>query len=274
MIEYPEFKTTAERLSFMVKNKDRIIAAKKSQIKLADCIDVSPTFINTKTGASKANDNDDDQDDKSSIRVIAVINTTNLMDSHDDVHYPGIWDKSLNENKMIMHLQEHVRSFKTIISDGEDLKAFVRNYTWKELGYDYPGQTQALVFDSLIKRERNEFMHEQYVKGYVKNHSVGMRYIKMLFAVSEKRYANEYEIWEQYYKEIANKEKAEERGYFWLVKEAAILEGSSVPLGSNWATPTISVSQPSKGTAYFQSEPPVGTPKSFDYKALSKFYKL
>ncbi|KKK49589.1 hypothetical protein LCGC14_3133520, partial [marine sediment metagenome] len=42
---------------------------------------------------------------------------------------------------------------------------------WSELGFDFEGQTQALVFESTIKKERNEFMFKQYAKGFVKNHS-------------------------------------------------------------------------------------------------------
>ncbi|HPZ10702.1 MAG TPA: hypothetical protein PL110_21610, partial [Candidatus Eremiobacteraeota bacterium] len=32
---------------------------------------------------------------------------------------------------------------------------------------------------------------------------------------------------------------ADERGYFWVVKEAKIIEGSAVVMGSNSATPTL-----------------------------------
>ncbi len=47
----------------------------------------------------------------------------------------------------------------------------------------------------------------------------------------------------------ANKEEAENQGYFWAVKEAKVLEGSAVPIGSNTATPTLEVkNEPLKDT--------------------------
>lgn len=49
-----------------------------------------------------------------------------------------------------------------------------------------------------------------------------------------------------------NPEVAEEKGYFWAVTEAKVIEGSAVPIGSNWITPTLSVenkdNEPPKGT--------------------------
>ena len=102
--------------------------------------------------------------------------------------------------------------------------------------------------------KRNEFMFNQYAKGYVKNHSVGMRYVKLELAInSESKWdVEEKEIWDKYIDDIANKEVAEERGYFWAVTEAKIIEGSAVPIGSNTITPTLEVeaknNEPSKDT--------------------------
>jgi hypothetical protein len=86
-------------------------------------------------------------------------------------------------------------------------------------------------------------MFEQYAKGYVKEHSVGMRYVKLELAINSdnKWDVEEKEVWDKYYPEIANKEVADERGYFWAVTEAKIVEGSAVVKGSNYATPTISI---------------------------------
>ena len=46
------------------------------------------------------------------ILVKAIINTTGLIDSHQDLHIPGIWNKSVKENKSILHVQEH-KSWKS-----------------------------------------------------------------------------------------------------------------------------------------------------------------
>jgi hypothetical protein len=58
-------------------------------------------------------------------------------------------------------------------------------------------------------------MFNQYAKGYVKEHSVGMRYVKLELAVnSDSKYdAEEKAIWDKYIDEIVNK-VAEEQSYF------------------------------------------------------------
>lgn len=234
----------------IVKNKATLIAQKKATMKQADGVAVSMIQSELITKEPEY--------DGSVIQVKAVINTTNLMDSHNDVHFPGLWTKSLGENRMIMHLQEHSMKFDKIISDGTDLIAHAETYTWEQLGYKYPGSTQALVFDSTIKAERNSFMMNQYKKGNVKNHSVGMQYVKLLLAVNDPQYGVEFEAWEKYYPMIANKEAADAEGFFWAVTEAKVIEGSAVPLGSNFATPTLEIKEPSKDTQQ-SIEPPEGT---------------
>ena len=129
--------------------------------------------------------------------------------------------------------------FDKIIADGENLKAYTKRFNWSELGYSYPGETEALLFDSVILRKRNPYMLEQYANGWVKNHSVGMYYVKTDFAINDEELPNEYEAWKKYYSMIANPDMADERGYFWYVLEAKCIEGSAVPIGSNTATPTL-----------------------------------
>ncbi|MFA5300074.1 MAG: hypothetical protein WC389_17955 [Lutibacter sp.] len=236
-----EFATRKELYEFLVTNKDKLIAQKKAVKKEVDCAVIVPATIvyDKKTLAKKAEGAIIDPVNLNSLQVICVINTTNFMDSHNDVHLPGLWNKSLMENKMIMHLQEHDMEFEKIISDGNDLKAYTKRFNWAELGYPYAGTTEALVFDSNILRKRNEYMLNQYANGWVRNHSVGMYYMKMDFAINDDAYPNEFEAWNKYYPMIANQDKADEVGYFCYVLEAKCIEGSAVPLGSNVCTPTL-----------------------------------
>lgn len=267
-----EFATKKEMFDFLIENKDLLIAQKKSALKTVDCgIVIEPIIVREKGSANKAEGENMPDEKFTELKAVVIINTTNLMDSHCDVHLPGLWNKSLKENKMIMHLQEHEREFEKVISDGKELKAYTKTYTWAELGYNYAGTTEALVFESTVLKKRNEFMFNQYLNGWVKNHSVGMYYVRMDMAINDKDYPNEYAAWEKYYPMIANKEKADEKGYFWFVLEAKCMEGSAVVLGSNFATPTISTEtkeSPEKSTTQ-SIEPPVeGTQKeliNYDY---------
>jgi hypothetical protein len=230
-----KFDTQKELFNYVVENEEYILEEKKAEMKKADGFDF--TIVSNKTIKTNKEQN---LLDKEEINVTIVINTTKLMDSHMDVHIDGMWDKSLLENKRIKHLQEHVRSFDHIISDKEDLKAYVKTYTWKELGYDVEGKTQALVFESKVKKSRNPYMHEQYAKGNVDNHSVGMQYVKLLTCINDEDYPVQKENWDKYYPMIVNNEVADKAGIFWAVLEAKCIEGSAVVDGSNPITPTLS----------------------------------
>jgi hypothetical protein len=257
-LQIPQFESKSELFDFLIENKSALIAQKKFSVKFADSINYIDKGETTKASNNSTSDTD-------TITVKSVINTTNLMDSHSDVHIKGLWNKSLKETKDLYLLQEHKMEFDKIISD--DIKANVQSMTWKELGFNLKGETQALIFESIIKRDRNEFMFKQYQNGFVKNHSVGMRYVKIELAVNsdEDYYKTEKRIWDKYIGDVANEKEASEQGYFWAVTEAKVIEGSAVPMGSNKITPTLSVenknNEPPKGTQ--KQEPPKGTRNKF-----------
>lgn len=239
--EFPDrqFSSQDELFKALRENKTTLIAQKKMITKEADATFHYVGIENEKGETVKAETMP--LSDASGLKAKVIINTTNLLDSHNDLHVKGIWNKSAKEQKSLLLLQEHKMTFDHIISD--DVKATVKEMNWAELGYSYKGTTEALTFETNISKARNPFMFEQYAKGYVKEHSVGMRYVKLELAVnSESKWdVDEKEVWDKYYNEIANKEVADERGYFWVVSEAKIVEGSAVVKGSNFATPTISV---------------------------------
>lgn len=246
MLEIPKFDSKKELYEFLIDKKSDLMAQKMNTVKFADGVGVS---LKSEIEIGSTNKADVTGNEKE-IKVKAVINTTNLMDSHKDVHLPGIWKKSLKENKRIMHIQEHQSSsFDKIIASGEDLKASTKTMSWKSLGFDVEGNTQALVFDSTVKASRNKYMFNLYKDGFVDNHSVGMRYVKIAMAINSDDYPEEKEVWDKYYSEIANKNEADNTGYFWAVTEAKVIEGSAVPMGSNPITPTLSTkNEPSNDT--------------------------
>jgi len=222
-----------ELFSFLRENKEQLIAQKKAIFKKSDSFNFAIQQTNEITKELSEESN--------AIKVKAVINTTNLLDSHNDVHLKGLWAKSISENKSIVHLQEHQMTFKNRIAWGKDLKISIKKYTWKELGYDFDGTTEALEFESIIRKEINPEMFDLYKKGYVTNHSVGMMYVKVILCINDEGAGAEFEAWQKYYPEVVNKEQADSLGYFFAVKEAKVIEGSAVVLGSNWATPTLSI---------------------------------
>lgn len=263
--EFPnrKFSSKGELFEALRQHKSDLIAQKCMATKFSDPIALHPTFFDNKERVIKSENLE--VESINSIKAELAINTTNFMDSHNDVHFPGLWSKSLKEKKGLYLLQEHAMKFDSIITD--DVKAMARFMEWKDLGAPYQGKTQVLLFKVNIPKERNPFMFDQYAKGYVKNHSVGMRYVKISLAMnSESEWdKEEKEVWDKYFDEIANREAAEVLGYFWAVNEAKAIEGSAVPIGSNTITPTISMEGKEAGSTTSSKGAAQSTPNVAEY---------
>lgn len=251
--DQPNFKSFEEKIKWLAQNEEELILAAKSTIKYADAIVCAPEQTEVYS-AVKATMNsytykgEQSEDTDTELKRTLVINTTKIFDSHKDVHFNGIWNKSIKDNRNIKFLQEHQMKFDKIIAHKNDLRAYVKEFSWKELGYDFDGTTEALTFDANIKSSVNNFMFGQYKEDNVDNHSVGMQYVKIKLAINsdDEDFATYKDNWDKYYPEIANKADVEKEGYFWAVLEAKVIEGSAVLVGSNQFTPTLSRSKHSE----------------------------
>ncbi len=260
-ITIPEGLQKKELFEFLKANKSLLIAEKKLEVKHADACQVPNLYINNKGEITKSVP---DFTDTGKIQVVSVINTTNLLDSHDDVHIPGIWDRSLKNTKQLYLTEEHDLSFRGVIS--QDVTGEARKMSWKSLGADYSGQTQALIFTSIVTRSRNEFMYDLYKAGQVPNHSVGMQYVNLLLAIKDEDYKEEYAAWNEYISQVANQQDAEDNGYFFAVLEAKVIEGAACIRGSNWVTPTLEVDAKSFNTV--QSDPARATQAEHPFNVM------
>lgn len=271
MIDVAQYSTHKELFNFLVENKAQLIAQKKFEMKKADAFSAISFYTAGKDEACKASQDPAILLSKDAITAKIVINTTKLLDTHQDVHIDGLWKKTLKEQKGRYHLQEHKMQFDHVISD--EVKAYTKSISWKDLGFEFEGNTEALMFDSIIQKVRNPFMFEQYAKGYVKNHSVGMQYIQLYLCINDDEYSEEKTNWDKYIEHVANKSDAEALGFFWAVTEAKLIEGSAVLMGSNWATPTQSVKcfEPSKDTQNLHNEPSEDTHKGILSSIGNKF---
>ncbi len=256
--EFPDrqFSSKEDMFKALRENKSFLIAQKKSIVKHAD-----PVFVDVFEDETVISNKAENQslENIDSVRAVLAINTCNLFDSHADVHFDGTWNKSAKESKGGLLLNSHKMVFENIIADGMEVS--VKRMSWKKLGFDFEGNTEVLVFTGNIDKNRNEYMFKQYQKGYVKEHSVGMRYVKLDLAInSESKWDTEEKaIWDKYYDKIVNKEAVDERGYFWAVTEAKVVEGSAVVRGSNYATPVISIEAVSDTSNENKQEPSTDT---------------
>jgi hypothetical protein len=238
-----EFKTQKEFFQYLIGKKQEIIEFKKSVQKFAD-----PFVMSTPGGVVKALSTSYKDDIQSGIIKRTLIgNTYNFLDSHDDVHIDGCFSKSISERgDKVWHLHDH--EYKMTAKVGRPSSVYEKSVEWSDLGLEMAGKTQALFMDSNIIRSYNEIIFDQYLKGEVDQHSVGMYYVLLDMAVNDPEFKEEYAIWNKYINGIGNKDKAMKQGYFFAVKEAKLIEISCVLEGSNKLTPTIENLDPEKTT--------------------------
>ena len=181
-----------------------------------------------------------DETEGEDIQRRLAINTTLILDSHDDVHMNGIWNQSIKVKRYIILNQEHDRSYEGIISEGEDVKVSVQTYTWRELGYKYKGDTEVLQYDANITPDENPYMYAKYKAGKVRNHSVEMGYVRLTMAINDPDYKEEFAEWEKVRPLIVNGKDADERGYFFPIYEATLNRTNNgietVVIGSDYYT--------------------------------------
>jgi len=253
-----EFKTKEVMFKALKTNEAKIINLKKAAVlKSCDKGQFSPSFTSVKfDDAAKAELNMKEG------FVYAVINTTKYMDSHSDVHFNGLWAKTLKEQKgSIFYVMDHSLKVRDVIAWPEDVKAFVRSIAWTMVGKDFEGETQALIYEMPRDKMINEEALRAIDEGKKVQNSVRMQYVKIKFAVNsqDKDYAVNKAYFDAKIDSIANKEDVMEQGYFWGIEEAKIYkEGSMVLFGSNDATPILqsNTEPPTKGTQEVKDDEP------------------
>ncbi|MDX5586506.1 MAG: hypothetical protein QNK20_16590 [Aureibaculum sp.] len=205
---------------------------KKATIKKADSIKMTPLKITSDIG--KANDFEVGF-------IYPVINTTRYLDSHNDVHIDGIWNKSVSEQfGKLYYVADHKLEVTSIIAHKQDVQPMLISLSWSSLGADYAGDTQALVY-KIAEKDIVLPAAKEIIEGRkdIEN-SVRMEYVKFSLAVSsaDADFTEENDTFNKFIGSIANKEQAIENGYFWAIEEAKIYkEGSMVLAGSNDVTP-------------------------------------
>lgn len=251
-IDLSHIKEKKDKFKYLIENKELFIAQKKSVIKYADSFGLAPM---KEIGLSVKQENQDTFDEL--FRTI-IGNTYNFMDSHDDVHVSGNFSKSIKERKgKIFHLRDH--KFEITAKVGEPIKIYEKAIEWEKLGIKKEGNTESLMMDSRILREYNEKIFKLYGENKINQHSVGMQYVKIDLAINDEEYKEEYKNWEKVFPLLGNQDLALEVGFFWIVREAKLIEISAVLLGSNELTPTLSnenkIDEPLKSTREKINEP-------------------
>lgn len=172
-----------------------------------------------------------------------AVNSTRVLDSHDDLHMDGLWNTTVKDQQQKNYLvADHSLTIDSTIVKKEHIEMFVANVAFEALGYNYKGDTQVLVY----KFPKTQVIHDKarywLESGDEIQASVRMRYVTIEFALDSN--SPEDEVFKKRYVEyigkIANRQDFDYIPYFFIVKEAINQRESSLVLfGSNHVTGNI-----------------------------------
>ena len=242
------FETKEELFKALKENKDKIITDKKS--KAFNSVDKG-VFVSVKPLQAKNLDGSTIKEEMDDNFYYIVTNTTNILDSHNDLHVKGIWNKSAKEqNRKNALLDSHIDTLSTTLAKREDVEIMVKEIPFNALGYSYKGNTEALVY-KIEKTKMRQDIRDWLDGGYKVQASVKMQYVKMDIAMkSDDKEDEEYrKTYDQYKGQIANIDDFEKEPLYFFVQTEAknVDESSLVSRGSNHVTGRLT-NEPSKDT--------------------------
>jgi phage head maturation protease len=164
-----------------------------------------------------------------------IANTYFFIDSDQDMLVKGCCLKSINDRgpesravAKIKHQTDHNLDVTNVVG---------RIDTLEETNI---GGRDVLYCASYIpENKKGDENLSNYQEGLYDNHSIGFRYKNIIRAAQDSPEQMEREAWDEFYPLAINPEKADELGYFWVIKEIELFEISVVSFGANKLTPYL-----------------------------------
>lgn len=239
-IKDKEFQTKEELFSELKSNKDLIIDAKKSEI-YKSC-DKGQSVKATSLDLIKFSDQNKAIKIDENYYYFAV-NSTRILDSHEDLHVDGIWKRTVQDIQGKNYLvEDHELEISKVIARKEHIEIFTAKVPFSLIGKPYEGNTEVLVYKVAKDKIKNETIKEWLDSGDSIECSVRMQYVTILLALDSNNPedATEKKNYDDYIGLIANKNDFEYISHFFIIKEAKNLKESSLVLfGSNSATGVV-----------------------------------
>ncbi len=271
--EYTFFNTKEDLFKHLRDNKEIIIDAKKSVIQksvdknasvVSKCLDLLK-FTEQLKGI-KIDDN----------YYYIAVNSTKILDCHDDLHIDGIWKKSVQEAQGKNYLVcDHELEVLQTIARKEHIEIFTAKVPFSLIGQPYDGNTEILVYKVAKDQIKLEAVKEWLDSGDSIEASVRMRYVTILLAMDSNNPedATEKENYDAYYPMIANKDDFEYIPFFYIIKEAQnVRESSLVVAGSNHATGLVNnTRQAEKSLEEIEAEKSLQREQELLKQLLNKF---
>lgn len=258
-----EFDNKEQLFKALRDNKADIIAVKRASTQKS--CDKNTGVSCKKIDLSKFNDTTKGLFDSTDDYYLAV-NTTNVLDSHDDLHKVGIWDRTVRDQQGKNYLvTDHKMEMANVVVKKENIKMFTATIPFSSIGKSYSGDTQALIYQFKKTDIVNELAKDWLDSGDDIEASVRMQYVKIELAMNstDKEDKEELKNYNDNIESIANKDDFDSIDYFWVVTEAKNIGESSLVLrGSNSSTGIVGNknTQPSNDTD--KNEPSDDTQKN------------
>ena len=135
-----EFKDKASMFAELKANKELLIREKKSQVFKSCDKGQSIGLKGLKLDAIKGIDMDNDS-------YYIAVNTTNILDSHGDLHVKGLWNKSVKDQQGKNYLvTDHKLELSNVVAKKEKIQMFVSDISYNSIGKSFAGNTQALIY--------------------------------------------------------------------------------------------------------------------------------
>jgi uncharacterized protein YihD (DUF1040 family) len=276
-VTIPEFPTQKETFDYLRANKKKLIAEKcLKPIKHDSTFGVHKVSV-SKSHAQKATSPLPVVEiEDGTIEVSIVGNTYNYCDSQMDVLFAGCATKTAKESgpkgkDLIYHLKDHDTCTDDRIGYIQDI--YEKDFSLQELGLNMVGNTTCLVFDSLVKEALAGKLYIQYTDKKVKQHSIGLQYVKLFICINDPNDSEHFANWNKYFQFVINKEVITS-GYFWAVTEIKLYEVSAVLWGANEITPTLEETEkeiePTEVTQ--KQEPLYSTQDTINFIKSRKFF--
>lgn len=172
-----------------------------------------------------------------------IVNTTNYRDSHGDVHFPALWNKTIKEQSGRIHyVLDHELKVGSVIAWPDNVGLMLKPIEWSAVGKDYPGTTEALILEVAESDIVNQDAKSVYSAKRSVQGSVRMSYVTIKLGINSdsKEYLENKSYYNSRINEIANRQEVEDAGYFFGIEEAKLIKESSMVLfGSNDATSIV-----------------------------------
>lgn len=265
------FKSKDELFAMLKEHEDNIIEFKKAHIYKG--VDKGLCFGNADAILSKLDVT------KSHIGfeakenyIYPIVSTTRYMDSHDDVHFDGCFGKTVKDQQgKVYYCADHDLSLKGIIAQRKNVSMFVASIPWAFVGKSYSGNTEGLVLEIDKATIKNDDALEIIESDNDLENSIRMQYVKVVMGINsdKKEYKDNKAYYDSRINDIANKEVAENEGFFFGVEELKIHKEASLVVGggSNDATRIYQhkITEAGKSTSTIINEPVKATQNtSFD----------